>query len=95
MSDRENMVKKIEEDMKVYDNSGDEIGTVEFIHFSEAGGGEHSVAAAPPEQPTESDLMDFIRKMFGADNLPQELRERLLTRCFSPLRKVTQIPNSQ
>ena len=83
MSDRKNMVNKIKKGMKVYDNSGDEIGTVEFIHFSEADGGKHSIAAAaPPEQPAESDLVDFIRKMFGADNLPRELRERLLMHGF-------------
>lgn len=82
MSDRNHMLNKIKEGMNVYDNSGDEIGTVEFIHFSEADGGEHPVAASPPEQPTEPDLVDVIRKMFGADNLPQEVRDRLLMHGF-------------
>jgi len=82
MPQRKNMLNSIEKGMKVYDNTGDKIGTVEFIHFSEAGGGEHPVAAAPPEQPTRSDLTDFIRKMFGADDLPREIRERLLMHGF-------------
>ena len=82
MSDRKNMVNKIKKGMKVYDNSGDEIGTVEFIHFSEADGGKRPVAATPPEQPTEPDLVDLIRKMFGTDKLPQEIHERLLMRGF-------------
>ena len=82
MSDRKNMVNKIKKGMKVYDNSGDEIGTVEFIHFSEADGRKRPVAATPPEQPTEPDLVDFIRKMFGTDKLPQEIHERLLMRGF-------------
>jgi hypothetical protein len=82
MSDRENMLRMIEEGMKVYDNKGSEIGTVEYIHFSEANGGKYPVAATPPEEPAESDLTDFIRKMFGADDLPRELRERLLMQGF-------------
>jgi hypothetical protein len=82
MPERKDMLNSIEEGMKVYDNSGDEIGKVEFIHFSEADGGDHPVAAAPPEDPPQSDLVDFIRKMFGADNLPRELRERLLMHGF-------------
>jgi sporulation protein YlmC with PRC-barrel domain len=82
MSDRKNMVNKIKKGMKVYDNSGDEIGTVEFIHFSEADGSKRPVAATPPEQPTEPDLVDLIRKMFGTDKLPQEIHERLLMRGF-------------
>lgn len=82
MPDRKSMLNKIEEGMKVYDNKGGEIGTVEFIHFSEADGGDHPVAAAPSDEPTESDLMKVVRKMFGADNLPRELRERLLMHGF-------------
>jgi hypothetical protein len=82
MSERTHMLNKIEEGMKVYDNKGGEIGTVEFIHFSEANGGDHPIAASPSEEPTEPGLMDVVRKMFGADNLPRELRERLLMRGF-------------
>ncbi|MGA8180343.1 MAG: hypothetical protein WB792_09805 [Desulfobacterales bacterium] len=82
MPDRMGMLNKIKEGMKVYDNTGDEVGTVEFLHFSEANGDGHAVAAAPPEQSTQSDLVDFVRKMFGADNLPRELRERLLMHGF-------------
>ncbi len=82
MPDRTRMLNKIEEGMKVYDNTDDKIGKVEFVHFSEANGDGHPVAAAPPEQPTRSDVVDFMRKMFGADNLPRELRERLLMHGF-------------
>jgi hypothetical protein len=82
MPDRESMLNMIEEGMKVYDNKEDEVGTVEFIHFSEANGGEHPAAAAPPKEPVQSDPVDFVGKMFGADNLPKELRERLLMQGF-------------
>ena len=82
MSDRKSMLNMIDEGMNVYDNRGDEVGTVEFIHFSEANGGEHTAAAAPPKEPVQSDPVDFERKIFGADNLPKELRERLLMHGF-------------
>ena len=82
MSDRKSMLNMIDEGMNVYDNRGDEVGTVEFIHFSEADGGEHTAAAAPPKEPVQSDPVDFGRKIFGADNLPKELRERLLMHGF-------------
>jgi hypothetical protein len=82
MSDNDNMLKKIEEGMKVYDNTGDKIGTVEFIHFSEANGSEHTGAAAPPSEPVRLDPIEILRKVFGADNLPEEMRERLLMQGF-------------
>lgn len=82
MTDRKSMLNMIEEGMKVYDNEGDEVGTVEFIHFSEADGDDYPAAAALPEEPVQSDLIDFVGKIFEADNLPKELRERLLMKGF-------------
>ena len=76
------MLNMIEEGMKVYDNNGEEIGTVEFIHFSEANGKELTLAASLPDEHEEADLVGFIRKLFGSDNLPEELRERLLMNGF-------------
>jgi len=68
--------------MKVFDNRGDEIGTVEFVRSSEASGSKGPVAAAPPDEPTEPDLVDVIRKMFSSDRLPKEMHERLLMHGF-------------
>lgn len=82
MSERENMLKTIAEGMKVYNNKGAEVGKVEFIHFSEAHGPQNAVAAAPPDEPAQAGLTDFIRQMFGADKLPEEIRERLLMHGF-------------
>jgi sporulation protein YlmC with PRC-barrel domain len=82
MSGRTRMLNTIKEGMKVYDNKGGEIGTVEYVHFSEADGGQHPVAAVPSNGPTEPDLVDLVQKMFGADKLPRELRERLLMNGF-------------
>lgn len=82
MIDRDNMLRKIKKGMKVFDNRGEEIGTVEFVRSSEAGGAKGPVAAAPPDEPTEPDLVDVLRKMFSSDRLPKEMHERLLMHGF-------------
>jgi hypothetical protein len=82
MSDRENLLSMIEKGMRVYDNQGEEVGTVEFVHFSEASGSRSTGAASLPDEPAKSDLIEIIRKVFGSDDLPEELRERLLMRGF-------------
>jgi hypothetical protein len=55
--------------MKVYDNNGDEVGTVQFIRSSEAGSSERVVAAALPDESAEPDLVDVIGKMFSSDDI--------------------------
>ena len=82
MPDRDDLIRMIKKDMKVYDNNGDEVGTVEFIRSSEAGNSERVVAAALPDESAEPDLVDVIGKMFSSDNLPKEMRERLLMHGF-------------
>jgi len=74
-----NMIKK---GMKVFDNSGDEIGTVEWVHFGEAEGPPATGAATPPSEHLQSDLVETVGNAFKSDDLPQELRERLLMRGF-------------
>jgi hypothetical protein len=71
------MLNMIEEGMQVLDKQGRKVGTVEFIHFSEANDGSHRTAAAStpddlPEELCERLFMHgFIRidsaKLFGAD----------------------------
>jgi hypothetical protein len=82
MSNRDYMINMIEEGMQVFDNQGNKVGTVEFIHFSEANGSETFTAASTPAEPSEWNLIDIIGKFFGSDNLPEELRERLLMHGF-------------
>ena len=82
MSERDDMVRLIKEGMKVYDNKGDEIGTVEFVRSSEAGISQHAVAASPSDEHVEPNLFDIMTKMFSSDNLPEEMRERLLMHGF-------------
>lgn len=82
MSDRDNMLGMIEKGMKAYDNKGDEVGTIEFIHFSEANGSQSTGAASLPDEPANASLLENISKGFRSDNLPEELRERLLMHGF-------------
>jgi hypothetical protein len=82
MSNRNRMLSRVEEGMKVYDNQGSEVGTVEFVHFAEASGMSGAGAASTPSEPAESGLMDILGKVFGSDDLPEELRERLLMHGF-------------
>jgi len=82
MSNRENTLSKIEEGMKIFDNSGNEVGTVEWVHFGEAEGPPPSGAASPSTEPVPSELPEIIRKKFSSDKLPKELQERLLMHGF-------------
>jgi hypothetical protein len=49
MSDSKTMLSKIEKGMKLFDNKSAEVGMVEFVHFSEAGGARHTGAASLPD----------------------------------------------
>ena len=82
MLNRNQILSRIEEGMKVYDNRGSEVGTVEFVHFSDANGSLGTGAASTPSGPAASDLMDILAKVFASDDLPEELRERLLMHGF-------------
>ena len=82
MSNHNDLLKMIKKDMKVFDNSGEEIGTVEWVHFGEAGGPSATGAASPSTEHVQSDLIETMGKAFKSDDLPQELRERLLMRGF-------------
>jgi hypothetical protein len=82
MLNRNQTLSKIEEGMKVYDSQGSEVGTVEFVHFSEADGSLGTGAAATPSEPVKLGPLDILGKVFAADDLPEELRERLLMHGF-------------
>jgi hypothetical protein len=82
LSNRDYMLSMIEEGMQVFDNQGTKVGKVEFIHFSETNGSQTAAAASTPAKPSESTLFDIIRKFFSSDNLPEEMRKRLLMHGF-------------
>jgi len=82
MSSHDNPLNMIKEGMKVFDNTGEEVGTVEWVHFGEAEGPPFTGAASPSTEPVTPDLVEIIGNAFSSDKLPQELRERLLMHGF-------------
>jgi hypothetical protein len=58
MADCESVLSIIEEDMKIYDIKNVKVGTVEFIHFSEASGASNSDVATPSDKPIQPALVD-------------------------------------
>ena len=82
-SDRNEMLNKIEEGMSVYDSKGEKVGTVEFIHFSEADESRTpGAASSPSDLPHRPFPVDILGKIFGTDDLPKEMKERLLMKGF-------------
>lgn len=77
-------LRNIEAGMKVFDSNHDEIGKVEFVQFGDD----------DPETPElearglsnlddgENTLLDAIAQAFTTDEIPEELRERLLHQGF-------------
>lgn len=57
----------IQKGMTVYDNWSDKVGPVELVRSSKADSSQRPVAAAPPDESTESDVVDEIRRMFSSD----------------------------
>jgi hypothetical protein len=54
------------------------ITKVEFVHFSEMNGFESTGAASLSDESARENLTKFMAKHFPSDDLPEELRERLL-----------------
>ena len=76
-ADRDDILKKIAEGMEVYDNNGVKVGTVEFVHFSEEDG-----SRTPSDLPARPFPTDILGKLFGSDDIPKEMQERLLMHGF-------------
>jgi len=74
----------VEEGMKVFDRERHEIGKVEYVKFGDDDPDTPEVEAAAPNtldarNPT---LVDVIADAFGDDDLPEEIRDRLLQQGF-------------
>ena len=82
MSSHDNPLSTIKKGMKIFDNTGDQVGTVEWVHFGEAEGPPATGAASPSTEHVQPDWVKTIGNAFSSDNLPKELRERLLMRGF-------------
>jgi hypothetical protein len=79
------VLSQIHENMAVYDNDNNHIGTVDFVHFGaasemqqELGAGAASPGPADSPQMREDSFIDNIAEAFSPNEVPQELQERLL-----------------
>lgn len=79
-----NVLEDVREGMKVVDSSGERIGTVEWVHFSDEDPETPEAEVATPGggEETERSMLDVITNSFQVDSVPEELRQRLLRRGF-------------
>lgn len=82
---RFSILTQVHEGMGVYDVHDDHIGSVAFVHFGaasetqqELGTGPASPAPADNPQMREDSLVDNLIEAWDPNELPEELRERLL-----------------
>ena len=82
--DTGNFLAQVHEGMKVYDRMHNEIGTVDYVQMSDDNPATEEVEAATPGNLRERDdsLIDNIAEAFKPDELPEEVRERLLQEGF-------------
>ncbi|MBN9316689.1 MAG: hypothetical protein J0I99_13185 [Devosia sp.] len=73
-------LKSVEEGMKVFDRERHEIGKVEYVRFGDDDPDTPEVEAFDLSETDERNdsLLKDIAKAFASDDLPEELRERLL-----------------
>lgn len=81
------LLTSIREGMEVYDSRGDKVGTVEDLYFGASSDemDNHGVGAATAPDPSlrENNLVDDIAAgIFGGDDLPEEMRKRLINEGF-------------
>lgn len=84
-TDSHNPLAQITKGMKVFDRLDNEIGTVERVQISDDDPSTVEVEAAEPAPLNERDdsFMDNLAEVFaGEDDLPEELRERLMQQGF-------------
>lgn len=77
-------LRSIEEGMKVYDRERHEIGKVEYVRFGDDDPTTPEAEAAAPNTLDDGPrtLVDAIADAFGDDDLPEEIREKLLLQGF-------------
>ena len=77
-------LKFIEEGMKVFDRERHEIGKVEYVQFGDDDPETPEVEAAAPNTLDQRNptLLNVLADAFGDDDLPEEIRGRLLEQGF-------------
>jgi hypothetical protein len=78
-----NVLARVQEGMKVFDVETHEIGKVAWVRLGEDDPSTPEIESASPAVEVEdSSLIDDIAQAFRPDELPEEMRERLLEDGF-------------
>lgn len=73
----------VEKGMRVFDRERHEIGKVEWVQFGDDDPETPEVEASGPSARRDDDtLIDVIARAFSTDNVPEEIRERLVQQGF-------------
>lgn len=73
----------VEKGMRVFDRERHEIGKVEWVQFGDDDPETPEVEASGPSTGRDDDtLIDVIARAFSTDNVPEEIRERLVQQGF-------------
>mgnify|MGYP001313382605 FL=1 len=80
-------LSRINEGMDVFDRTGDKIGEVDYVYFGETDVATPEVEAqsVSNRDPREDTLVDLVADAFRADDMPDELRQRLQMHGFLKL----------
>lgn len=75
-------LRLIEEGMKVFDRERHEIGKVEYVRFGEDDPETPEIESNGEIRQADDSLIDNFVKAFTVDEVPEELRERLINQGF-------------
>lgn len=76
-------LRDVEQGMRVFDRERHEIGKVDWVQFGDDDPETPEVeASGPSDQRDDDTLLDVIAKAFRTDDLPEEVRARLLHQGF-------------
>lgn len=76
-------LRDVEQGMRVFDRERHEIGKVEWVQFGDDDPETPEVEASGPSDRRDDDtVLDVIAKAFRTDDLPEEVRARLLHQGF-------------
>ena len=76
-------LRNVEQGMRVFDREHQEIGKVEWVQFGDDDPDTIEVEASGPSgKRSDVNLFDVIASAFTTDNVPEELRDRLVHQGF-------------
>lgn len=87
-SDDKQILYQVREGMRVYDRDNKDIGTVDRVYFGAASDQAYERGQGPADTRTantamtDAPVLRDLANVFEPDNLPEELKERLLNRGF-------------